>query len=208
MATLTKAERTRNRIIEAAAPVFNRKGYAGTALSDIINATGLTKGGIYGNFSGKDEIAMEVFEYNKDRLFEQIHQQVKAVESPLQQLHTFFQVHGEVIQTFPEGCPILNTAVESDDTHPELKKRARAAVLIWINYLKGIIRQGIQAGEFRPVSSPDRYARTFISMVQGAVFMGRLTGNQEAYEDVIHQIRRVIDLELVNYNGLNGKIYN
>ncbi|MBL7756118.1 MAG: TetR family transcriptional regulator, partial [Chitinophagaceae bacterium] len=45
-----KAERTRQHIIEKAAPFFNKKGYADTSLSDITAATGLTKGAIYGNF--------------------------------------------------------------------------------------------------------------------------------------------------------------
>lgn len=45
-----KSERTRQFIIEKVAPIFNRKGYAGTSLSDLTEATGLTKGAIYGNF--------------------------------------------------------------------------------------------------------------------------------------------------------------
>ncbi|MCP2807331.1 TetR family transcriptional regulator, partial [Salmonella enterica subsp. enterica serovar Typhimurium] len=60
----SKAERTRQYIIDKAAPIFNKKGYAGTSLNDLIEATGLTKGAIYGNFENKDEIALEAFDYN------------------------------------------------------------------------------------------------------------------------------------------------
>src|ERR1700722_8888899 len=65
---ISKAERTRQFIIEKTAPIFNKKGYAGTSLSDITAATGLTKGSIYGNFADKDEVALAAFDYNIGKL--------------------------------------------------------------------------------------------------------------------------------------------
>ena len=50
---MTKGEKTRQMIIEKAAPLFNKNGYAGTSLSDIMKVTGLAKGGLYGNFKTK-----------------------------------------------------------------------------------------------------------------------------------------------------------
>ncbi|MEX1063482.1 MAG: TetR/AcrR family transcriptional regulator [Balneolaceae bacterium] len=195
---LTKAARTRQRIIEQSAPVFNTKGYAGTALSDLLKATGLTKGGIYGNFSGKDEIALEVFDYQKNLLFNSLLEKVSGETNAVDKLHTFIRSHGAIIRQFPGGCPILNTALESEDTHPELNKKAKAAVMIWINYLKGIIREGMERGEIRESVDPERYARTFISMLEGAVFMGKLLEKPEAYLEVTRHMRRIIDLELAH----------
>src|ERR1700755_2682335 len=60
---MRKGEETRQRIIAAAAPIFNKQGYAGCALSDIMAATGLEKGGIYRHFESKEEIAAEAFDY-------------------------------------------------------------------------------------------------------------------------------------------------
>jgi len=51
----TKAEQTRQLIVEKTAPIFNVKGYAGTSVSDMTKATGLTKGSVYGNFANKAE---------------------------------------------------------------------------------------------------------------------------------------------------------
>jgi len=61
---MSKAERTKQFIIERTAPIFNSKGYAGTSMNDIMNATGLTKGSIYGNFENKDEVALAAFDQN------------------------------------------------------------------------------------------------------------------------------------------------
>ena len=53
---LSKAERTRQLIVQEAAVLFNQKGYAGTSMDDIMRATGLSKGGLYGNFKKKEDL--------------------------------------------------------------------------------------------------------------------------------------------------------
>jgi len=60
----TKAERTTAYIIKTVAPVFNKHGYVGTSMSDLTEATGLTKGALYGNFENKEALALSSFEYN------------------------------------------------------------------------------------------------------------------------------------------------
>ncbi|MEZ0131178.1 TetR family transcriptional regulator [Flavobacterium sp. LBUM151] len=64
---MSKADRTRQFIIEASAPLINKKGMAGTSLSDIMEVTKLAKGGIYGNFESKEEICRESFLYLRFR---------------------------------------------------------------------------------------------------------------------------------------------
>ena len=54
---MTKGQQTRRGIVEKAAPLFNQKGYEGTSLSDLMDATGLQKGGIYRHFDSKEELA-------------------------------------------------------------------------------------------------------------------------------------------------------
>src|ERR1700752_4274548 len=65
---MSKAEITKAYIIEKSAPIFNTKGYAGTSLNDMTEATGLTKGSIYGNFANKDEVALAAFDHNLQKV--------------------------------------------------------------------------------------------------------------------------------------------
>ena len=50
---MNKGEMTRQRIIEESAPIFNQRGYAGCSMQDVMEATGLEKGGIYRHFESK-----------------------------------------------------------------------------------------------------------------------------------------------------------
>src|SRR6266436_2118879 len=61
---VSKGQETKQEIVRKAAHLFNQKGYAGTSLSDLMDATGLQKGGIYRHFSGKEELATEAFDYS------------------------------------------------------------------------------------------------------------------------------------------------
>jgi len=49
--------------VEAAAPIFNQRSYAGSSLNDLMEATGLKKGGIYRRVASKEELAAEAFDY-------------------------------------------------------------------------------------------------------------------------------------------------
>src|SRR5436305_6494764 len=60
---MTKGKQTRRKIVAAAAPIFNQRGYEGSSLNDLMEATGLKKGGIYRHFASKEELAAEAFDY-------------------------------------------------------------------------------------------------------------------------------------------------
>ncbi len=63
---MTRGEQTHRKIVEAAAPIFNQRGYDGSSINDLMEATGLKKGGIYRHFSSKEELAAEAFDYTWD----------------------------------------------------------------------------------------------------------------------------------------------
>jgi AcrR family transcriptional regulator len=52
--------RTRERIVESARRLFNRHGFAGVSIDEIMAETGLTRGGFYNHFKAKDELYAEV----------------------------------------------------------------------------------------------------------------------------------------------------
>src|SRR6516165_426654 len=57
-----KRQRTRARLIEAAAEVIGEKGYEKTSLEEVAARAGMTRGAIYGNFASKDELLLAFVE--------------------------------------------------------------------------------------------------------------------------------------------------
>jgi TetR/AcrR family acrAB operon transcriptional repressor len=58
----TKRDRTRARLIEAAAAVIGAKGFDRASLEEIAAHAGMTRGAVYGNFKDKDELFLALIE--------------------------------------------------------------------------------------------------------------------------------------------------
>lgn len=188
-----KAEQTRRFIIEKTAPIFNVKGYAGTAMSDLCEATGLTKGGIYGNFENKDEVALAAFEHNWSCVQAAVRAEMDKRKSYKEKLLVFARMYGSPSALLPEGgCPLLNTAVEADDTHPSLREKAVGAFQGWKKGIMALIEAGIAAREFRAGVDAERAAITVIALIEGAVLISRLTGNAQHRKAVMPAVERTI----------------
>ena len=186
MAPRTKGDQTRQRVVEQAAPVFNRRGYWGASLRDVMEATGLEKGGIYNHFSSKDELALAAFEHNVGVMGDQIRAALQGRRHAVDRLRAIVDVyrHFAVDPPFAGGCPIMNAAVDSDDTHPALRDRVRAAMDdLRDNTVARIVTRGVERGELRPDTDPDAVATVFVATLEGALMLGQLYGGS-TYMDV------------------------
>jgi TetR/AcrR family transcriptional repressor of nem operon len=194
---MSKAKKTKEYIIEKTASIFNTKGYAGTSINDLTEVTGLTKGSIYGNFKNKDDVAVEAFKYNL-QVMNQLFTSEKAKEKSYRGkllIYTKILSDSSGSKLPIGGCPILNTAVESDDTHPVLKELAKRALLNWKNDFVGILNAGIQAGEFTSDLNTEQIAITILALIEGAIMINKLTDNNnhiclimQSLRDYINQI--------------------
>jgi AcrR family transcriptional regulator len=191
---MRKGEQTHNTIIEQAAEVFNRQGYAGTSMGDLMDATGLSKGAIYNHFANKDDLALQVFDYAVERIQERVSDAIRAVpRHAIQRLVAVVEVYRDYLDdpVFAAGCPVLNTSVEADDTHPALRARAQTVMDIWFGYLIHTIERGIREGQVRPDVNAQQVAALIISSLEGGVMVSKL------YADATH-INHVVD-HLVDY---------
>lgn len=191
---LSKAERTRQFIIETTAGIFNTKGYAGTSLSDLTEATHLTKGSIYGNFENKEDVALSVFDYNLSKIRKAIAQRMQKAVSYQEKLMVYAQVyHSFSGASFPTGgCPILNTAIEADDTNTLLKAKAAKAVMDWKKDISNLITAGIDAGEFKADTDIDRIAYSIIALIEGGIMIAKITGHPLNLDKILITVEQVI----------------
>ncbi|WP_254560005.1 TetR/AcrR family transcriptional regulator [Dyadobacter diqingensis] len=196
---MSKAEKTKAFIIEKTAPIFNKKGYAGTSINDMTDATGLTRGSIYGNFENKDEVALAAFDYNLQKVNTIFREELGKQDRIKEKLLVFVNVYVNFLShPFPVGgCPILNTATEADDTHPELRKRVLNSIVNWKNTISGLIETGIETEEFSASVNPEQIALTIIATIEGAVMITQTTGKLNYLKLIMKSVEKIInDLEV------------
>jgi TetR/AcrR family transcriptional repressor of nem operon len=190
----TKSERTRSFIIEKSAEIFNKKGYAGTSMSDLVDATGLSKGGLYGNFENKEEIALAAFDYNCSRITESTKLLIDKAATVHEKLMVYAMVYKNISRDKMNrgGCPIMNTAVEADDSNFLLRDRAVKALHRWEKNIKNLIRQGIDEGEFRSDVNIRCSALSIIALIEGGVMISRTTGDRTAIDSISITVDSII----------------
>jgi TetR/AcrR family transcriptional repressor of nem operon len=170
-----KGEQTRQEIIRKAAPIFNQKGYDGAALSELMRATGLEKGGIYRHFDSKQQLAAEAFDHAwklaMDARFEGTHEISNAVDRLKQIVRNFRDRRAGLV---PGGCPLVNTAIDSDDGNPQLRAKARQALSSWLDRLQAIAEEGKRRGEVRSDVDSAKLAMLIVSTLEGSFMIRRL----------------------------------
>jgi TetR/AcrR family transcriptional repressor of nem operon len=193
---MSKGEQTRQEIIRKAAPIFNQRGYDGAALSDLMKATGLEKGGIYRHFSSKEALAAEAFDYAwRETLNARIHD-LDTISNTVDRLKQLVANFVERRGIIPGGCPLLNTAIDTDDGNPVLRERARKALEGWRSYIVSVIRDGIKTREIRPRVNPKKLATLIISSLEGAIMVYRLERNEQALHGVQAHLDDYLETEV------------
>ncbi|MCW3086267.1 MAG: TetR/AcrR family transcriptional regulator [Bacteroidetes bacterium] len=196
---ISKAEKTRTYIIEKSAPIFNKKGFAGTSLNDLIDATGLTKGAIYGNFANKDEVALAVYDYNVSRVMNALNARITGQENAADKLFaiTEFYRSNYKLTITNGGCPILNTAIDADDCHPLLRQKAMNSIKSWRKTIELIIKKGIEQGEIKDNVNAAEYAVIFISLIEGGLMMSNIADDRSLLFTCLTQIEKMIKKKLI-----------
>jgi len=124
---MSKGKETRQRIVAEAAALFNQRGFQGASLAALMQATGLEKGGIYRHFESKEALAAEAFDFAWRAAADDRTLELDAIPHSVDKLKQFVANFVERRSPIPGGCPLLNSAVDSDDGNSVLRERAAGA---------------------------------------------------------------------------------
>ncbi|GAB1856425.1 TetR/AcrR family transcriptional regulator [Flavobacteriaceae bacterium MHTCC 0001] len=195
---MIRSEKTRQLIIEKTASIFNKKGYTGTYLSDLTNATGLTKGSIYGNFRDKNEVAVEAFKYNYKFQSEQILEKINQENTAIDKLLVFLNYYRTAFRLIFDngGCAILNTAVDADDGNDLLKEAVIKTIHNWHQRIVIILKEGIKQNELKDIDV-ETFSYRIIALVEGSIMLAKtldkpeiLLNNIDFLEAEINQVKK------------------
>lgn len=192
---LSKAEKTKQFILQQTAPLFNMKGFEGTSMADLTGSTGLTKGALYGNFHNKEDLAMEAFKYAVGRVKELVKERVGRETTYKRQLRAMLDFFAEYVFHPPVagGCPLLNTAVQADDQFPGMRRVVVKELMSTVMFIYNLLNKGIQAGEFRKDINARELAYTIFCSVEGAIMFSRAERSEEPMKIIIKHCKKLIN---------------
>lgn len=194
----TKAERTTAYIIETVAPIFNRQGYIGTSMSDLTEATGLTKGALYGNFENKDALALAAFNYNSSKLLKALDEVLEQPGNAMDKLNrlTAFYRDYDIFTRKMGGCPVLNVGIDANFNHRTLSAAARETARIIEGKIALVLEEGVNAGEIKLPVSPLQFAKQFYTMIQGAIAMATIMQDRKYLINTLTYLDLLVEKEI------------
>ena len=190
-------EYTKEEILKKSGLLFNTQGYKATSISNITDSTGCTKGAIYRHFKSKEDLEKETLFHLSTLMFGHLQKRIKAEETAGEKIRAVFRFFESYATNPPVkgGCPLLNAAIEADDSHPVLRK---AAVKV-LNTLRAsvvkLLDNGIRYKQLNPAIDKEFYATIIIASLEGAIMMSKLQGdNQDMKRVLLHleaQLRQI-----------------
>src|SRR5690606_389540 len=191
----SKSDLTKQYIVERSSAVFNTKGYIGTSMQDIMDATGLTKGGLYGNYKSKEAIAFAAFDYNVKKVMDRMSKMIVVEKNAPDKLNAILNFFKSYYFEPPVagGCPILNMAIEADDTHPGLRLKVVEALEALRSSLIHILKKGQSYGQIKADADVNKFATIFLSTIEGGIMMSKVYQDFRYLRDCIAHLSELTE---------------
>jgi len=191
---MAKGEATRQFIIEKAAPIFNTKGIAATAMSDIMEATKLSKGSMYVHFENKEVLTCAAVDHNMKVLGDKLQLALNKSKTAKEELFTYIDFFSNAVNPpLTGGCPLLNFGTEADDTNPIVKEKINKGIKYNQQILQNSISKGIANGEFKPDWNAEDFAIVIFAMMEGGHLMSRMSGSNDKMKIITKTLKKIIE---------------
>ena len=194
---MTKGEQTREMIIERSAALFNKKGMAATAMSDVMDATDLSKGSLYVHFDNKDVLVEAVVDHNLALLEQRTLAAINKFDNPKDKLFAYIDINRNSLNPPVEGgCPMLNFGMEADDQNEVIREKVAGQVNKAQRLIADIIAQGIRQGVFRADWNYKEFAAVMFAMIEGGGMISRTTRKNDKTMIINHTLKEMIEAQL------------
>lgn len=191
---MRNAVNTRELILKESANLFNTQGYKATSISDITKATGLTKGAIYRHFESKSDLEQQALRSLGKLMFTELGQSIQEAPTFQFKMDATFAFFEKYMHTplYKGGCPLMNAAVEADDTNNALRQQTFNMLAQLKASLEKIINNGIKNEQVIASADSAFYATIFIATLEGGIMMSKLERNTDAISKTILHLKKLV----------------
>ena len=193
---VNKGIQTRQRVIEKSLQLFSVKGYFNTSISDILEETGLTKGGLYGHFQSKEDIWYAVYEEAVGIWRAIVFRGIREISDPLMRIEKTIEndlrdyVGADV---FEGGCFFLNSLVELSGQSGAMSRHILRGFVRFSRLLRLWLEEAEQRGLLKEGLRAKQIASFIVISMNGASALYSSSRDPAIWKQTIAQLRFYIN---------------
>jgi len=191
---MTKAENTKQMILEKAALVYNAKGINGAGVDDVLEAAKVTKGCLYNHFENKEDLSFQTADYLLNKVVYGIKQAMLKEKTAKGKIFAFLDFYKFPLNSYIEGgCPIINLATEVDDNNKSIKQLVSKVLRSAQEQFAGILQHGIKKGEFSKELDPTVFAFKILAAIEGGMVTCRVMNTNAPMQGLIKSLKKELE---------------
>ena len=162
-------------VLRAAQDVFWSKGYAATSVDDLVAATGLGKGSLYGAFGAKHDLFLTVFDRYCSRMVASAQTLLDGPDDgAFDRIAAYVRgsATGSARPNRPNGCLLASATAELAESDPAVAQRSRDTFALIEDVLAAAFAQAQASGAVDAAADPRALARTVLAVTRGVVALG------------------------------------
>ncbi|OKY74081.1 MAG: hypothetical protein BM485_15825 [Desulfobulbaceae bacterium DB1] len=191
--TASKGEITRNHILKTTRKLLIEKGFYHTAISEIIQASGVKKGNLYYHFAGKEELGLAVLQDARDEFFvflEKSFQGDDPIEKVIRSCEAILTEQKK--NNFVGGCLFGNTALEMSDNNDRFAVVINEVFSVWTDVLEHYFEDA-RKREILLSPIPSRLlAKTVVAVIEGGIMMSRVSKKETDLADCVRSLKMIL----------------
>ncbi len=185
---------SRVQVLEKATEVFHKKGYNGTSMQDLVDATSLNRSSIYNSFGSKLNMFLEVLSFYQSVHSKNFSRGLAKSYNAKEAIETIFDLHlNEIIKDNDrKGCLVINCKSEMANQEVSIKSFMEKNQERMIAMLEDIVTKGQMEKIFNQDQTANQYALYLFSSIQGLRMIGILNKNEEELKNLIYITTKIL----------------
>ncbi|MEW7278896.1 TetR/AcrR family transcriptional regulator [Aquimarina sp. 2201CG1-2-11] len=185
----------REHVLEKATEVFHKKGYNGTSMQDLVDATSLNRSSIYNSFGNKLNMFIEVLSYYQQLNNSDFNQGLSKSYNASEAIKIIFNINLSRIlnDNDRKGCLIVNCKSEMTNQEPLITSFMEKHQDRMVAVLEDIVSKGQMEKVFNEEQTANQYALYLFTAIQGLQMTGILNKSKEDLTNLINTILKVLE---------------
>ncbi|NIR59359.1 MAG: TetR family transcriptional regulator [Gammaproteobacteria bacterium] len=185
----------RDQALREAMTEFWRRGYRGTSVKDLVAATSLQPGSLYGAFESKRALFREALEAYFSATLERVRGTLHGPAPPLARIRRFFEtlVEDAARDRDMKGCLLVNTLLEVPPEDEQIRRRVAEMFAQIEERLRGVLDQARTRGELAEDKDPAALARLLVTGIYGLRVYNRTRPGEAALKEIVDSLLRAVE---------------